>query len=385
MTVRKLEFGTAKAGAGEKAAGILRVGKGREAFTLGVAVVNGKREGEHVVAVANQHGGEVNGLESLRLFFEQVDPRRVAGSVFLVFSANPRAAMLGNEFYPEDVDAGTLEKFRGGRNREPGFDRNACRWNMNRRWPGEPDGTLVDRAVHEIWTRAVTARHRKASLFLDYHCHGRPSAVYAAFREDIDIGIASGIPVVIFTRSGSASVHRHRFSFSACLGAGIQSLTIELGGQGRMVPRSIEDGRRAIFNLLRFWGMLPGPGEYYPEPTIVLDPWRNDIEKRPYASPSYLFHKAGHDGLAVFRREPYGRVRKGDPVCHVVDPYTGRVVEEHRAGMSGVLSGSHEGGAVCRAGDNLFTVSIARWINPREHARKLDPDSFRGPGAKWTA
>lgn len=384
MSGRTISFGSASAGPGEKNRGILEVREGRKKASLGVAVVNGAREGEHAVAIANQHGGEINGIESLRLFYEQVNPRRMSGSVFLVFSANPRAAMLQNEFYPEDVDAGELKKFQGGKNREPGFDRHACPFNMNRRWPGAKGGYLVDRAVYEIWNRAILAPHRRASLLLDYHCHGTTSSIYCSYRQDLELALVSGSPAVIFTRSGAVGGHGRRYSRVACREAGIQSLTVELGGQNAMVPRSIEDGRRIIFNLLRFWGMLPENYEYYPDKTVCYDPWRNDVVKRSFASPSYEVGRAGKEGLLVPALEDSARVRRGQLLCHVTDPFTGRVVEEHRAGMAGALLNIGRGGAVCRSNDALYTVSMARWVDPREQLKKVRPEMFRGPRARWT-
>ena len=379
-----LKFGTATAARGQKAWGTLRVRAGRRQVSLGVAVIHGARPGEHVVALANQHGGEVNGVESLRLFVEQVDPRRMRGSVFVIPSANPRAAMLLNEFYPEDADAETLAKYQGGHYREPGFDRNACPYNMNRRWPGRKGGTLVDRMVYEIWNRAVMAPHRQASLFLDFHCHQSPSAIYAAYREDIELGIVSGAPVVTYTRSAQAG-SSHDYSRRACSAAGIQGLTVELGGQRAIHPRAVEDGRRILFNLLKFWGLLPGRPEYYPEPTLLLDPWRDDFCKpnRPANLRSNQRIFAGHAGLAVQHVFGGARVRKGRTVCHVVDPFSGRVVEEHRAAFTGVVLNNLRPEALCRKGERLATLARARRVDPVKVFRSLDPDALRGPSARW--
>lgn len=378
-----LSFGTAKAGRGHKAWGTLRVREGKKQVRLPVAVVNGQGDGEHVVVLANQHGGEVNGVEAIRLFVEQVDPRKMKGSVFLVPSANPRAAMMANEFYPEDADAEEIARYQGGRYREPGYDRNECPYNMNRRWPGEKgSGLIVDRVVHEIWTRAVIAPHRKASLLLDIHCHQSPSAIYSAFREDVAVGVASGCRHVIFTRSAYKPPHR-RYSRIACWNAGIQSLTVELGRQAVVDPVSVEDGRRIILNLLKFWGMAPGKVEYYPEPTLILDPWRNDVVDRKFARPSSCAYKARHRGLVVERKAGYDLVRQGELISHIVDPFSGRVVEECRAPMSGAVLTPCRGLAACERGDRVFSVSSCRKVDPVQYVKRLSPDDYRGPDAVW--
>lgn len=53
---------------------------------------------------------------------------------------------------------------------------------------------------YEIWNQAVLVSHRRASLVVDIHCHQFPSAIYAHRQEDVDVGVASGLPNVIHTR-----------------------------------------------------------------------------------------------------------------------------------------------------------------------------------------
>ena len=68
-----LEFGSAKAARGQKSWGQLRVREGKKSVRLPVVVIHGAAAGEHAVVLANQHGGEVNGIESIRRFAEEVD------------------------------------------------------------------------------------------------------------------------------------------------------------------------------------------------------------------------------------------------------------------------------------------------------------------------
>ena len=370
-----LQFGSAKARAGQKAWGQLRVREGKKQVRLPVAVINGRRDGEHVVMLANQHGSEYNGIESIRRFCEEVDPGKMRGSVFAVPSANPRAAMLVNEFFPEDVPPDEVSAYRSGRNRDASYDRNANPLNMNRRWPGQKgSGLLVDRMVYEIWNRAVMAPHRRASLFLDFHCHQSPSCIYAALPEDIDLAVASGIGAVIFTRS-LWQPPKLNYSRTACFNEGIMGLTVELGGQRAVNPVAVEAGRRGICNLLKFWGMLPGRLDL-PERTPILDPWRNDVETRKFTTLSYAQYNAVHPGIVAEFRHSFGKVRKGELVCHVTDPFTGRVVEEGRAPMTGVLYTPPMAEAVCERGQRLFAVCIAKSVRTVDYVRRLDPARY---------
>ena len=370
-----LQFGTAKARPGEKAWGRLIVKEKRKQVQLPVVVINGRSDGEHVVMIANQHGAEYNGIESIRRFCEEVDPRTLRGSVFAVPSANPQAAMLVNEFWPENVPKSKLPEFRRGRNLSASYDRHKNPYNMNRRWPGRKGATLVDRMVYEIWNRAIMAPHRRASLFLDFHCHQSPSTVYAAFREDIDLAVASGIGDVIFTRSAVNPPFR-AYSRMACYKEGIHALTVELGGQRTLDPTAVEAGRRLIENLLKFWGMLPGRLDL-PKETVILDPWRNDIEKRKFTRPSYAQYNARRRGIVFEYRHAFEAVRKGDLICHVTDPFTGKIVEQCRAAMSGVLYTPPRHEAVCEKGDRLFAISMFRKVSTKEYVKRLDPEKCR--------
>ena len=374
-----LQFGSAKAAPGEKAWGQLRVQEGKKRVRLPVCVVHGARPGEHVVALANQHGGEINGIEAIRRFAEDVDPRKLRGSVFLVPSANPRAALMANEFWDEGDEA--YAGYGGGPILDSDFDRNTCPYNMNRVWPGEKGtGRLVDRTIYELWSRAVLAPHRRASLVVDIHGHQNPSTVYSKNTWDTALGVASGIPTIINTRSGGRAGTAGR----TCWDAGIATITPELGKQFVLDAESIEIGRRALFNLLKFWGMLRGKPEY-PEWTEIVDPGRDGP-----GGPSQVVCKAPRQGITFAYRGPYERVRKGERICHITDVFTGRVAEELRAPRGGVITRifthGHRPLHVCKRGDVLFSVSESRRVRTRKFVAKLDPETLRrnpsGEGAR---
>ena len=373
-----LRLGTATAGPGRKAWGQLKVREGKKSVELPVCVVNGARDGQHIVVIANQHGGEINGVESVRLFCEEVDPGKLAGSVFLVASANPRAAMIQNEFWAEKKDE--FAKYSFGPILDSDFDRNKCPYNMNRIWPGRKGGLLVERMVYEIWNQAVMAPHRQASLLLDFHCAAEPSCVFASNAYNVALCAATGIECVINVRSPN----QKSISNKACFDHGIAVMTVELGGQYKFVPKSVEDGRRAIFNMLRFWDMLPGPPDW-PETTLVLDPWRNHFCKRQdgkdYVQPSYMACKAAAEGLVYPHVPNHASVKKGQIVCHIVDPFSGQIVEKCRAPMTGgiysIFTATHKPKYACGAGDVLFAVGAARSIRTAEFCTEMGPEPYR--------
>jgi len=369
-------LGTAKAAPGRKAWGRLNVAEGARKVSLGVAAINGAGAGPHVVVLANQHGSEINGIESIRRFVEQVDPRKLRGTVFAIASANPKAAMLMNECWPEGQDESLIQKRKGCPYIPEGGDRNSCAYNMNRKWPGRKgSGLLVERVVYEIWNRAVMAPHAKATLLMDLHCHQSPSSIYAACADDVPIGVASGVPNVIRTRSWGSG---RQYSYVACRNAGIRSMTVELGGQGVLDETSIEIGRRAIFNMLRFYGLLRDKPEFDAR-TQLLDPWRGEKEKLPKGKETWKQYEARHDGLVRVLARPFDSVRKGRTVAEILDPFTGQIVERCAAPMSGALYALRLPTLACRKGQRIFDVAAVRRVKPAEYLRSQDLGALRQP------
>lgn len=126
-----IQLGTAKARPGQKAWGQIHVREGRKYVRLPACVIHGARPGEHVVLLANQHGVELNGVEAIRRLCEEIDPKKLKGTVFAVPSANPRAAMLKQQAWIEDKPKGKSAD---------GQDHYRNPYNMNFQWPGKRGG-----------------------------------------------------------------------------------------------------------------------------------------------------------------------------------------------------------------------------------------------------
>jgi len=367
-----IRLGSASAARGEKAWGQLRIRQAGVSTALPVAVIVGEKDGPHAVFLANQHGAELNGFESIRRAVSDIDPARLKGSVFAVASANPRGAMLGESDWPEAYHEQLLAKHGKGPYKPiPGAKPSPYDLNMNRNWPGDKNGLFVRRVAHELWTHAVMADHGRAHLLVDLHSHQNRTAVYAEDAVATDLGVVSGVRNVVKTRfSGTVTT-----SNTVCRMHGIPSITIELQGQRKFVPASVEEGRIALLNLLKFYRMLPGKPRLGEEAWIV-DPWRDDETNKAVKTASNEKHFARRAGLFVPRKDTYDRIRKGDLLGEVVDAYTGRTLETHESGMTGILYGMHLSG-VCDKGDRLFVVASARKVRPRDYVRRLDPAKLR--------
>jgi predicted deacylase len=362
---RTVRFGTAQAAPGRKAWGHLHAREGKRRVSLAVGVINGRIPGEHVVLLANQHGVELNGVEVLRRLFEETNPREVRGTVFLVPSCNPVAALRNEQTWVEDP----RKIKRSGE--EAGY-RNE--YNMNFNWPGCRGASLVKRVCHEIWSQAVLAPHRRASLVVDIHCHQKDTAVYAHLHPAADLGVVAGIRNNIVTGETFKIVPNS----SACTREGIMGLCIELCGQGEFNPASIRDGLRAMRNLLKFWGVMSGRLDL-PEEAVVLDPWRSTRPQEKCRAASYATCKAPCAGLVVPRKGWYEMVKKGEVLCDILDPHTGRIAARCRSPRDGGIYMILSSRPAVKKGDAVFTVSLARMVKPAAHVAGLDPAKFRAP------
>lgn len=279
--------------------------------------------------------------------------------------------MLGEQCWPEEQHAKLVKSCGAGPYKSGKGDYRTA-YNFNWIWPGKKSGSLAQRVIYEAWNRAVMAPHRRADLLVDLHAFDiqTPTAVFAEDDVAVDLGVASGVPYVVKTRfANHKTIRVGAFtvvsSNTACRNVGVPAITIELSGQRAIVPGSVDQGIVALSNLLKHTGILSGR-PVLPERAYILDPWRNEFEDKKYAQPSYLEHPAKKAGIFVRRKRHYDRVKKGDLICEVVNPYTGQIVERGHAGMSGVIYGMHHLG-VCGRGDRLFTVSVARAVSPLDH------------------
>ncbi|MHC4871647.1 MAG: succinylglutamate desuccinylase/aspartoacylase family protein [Planctomycetota bacterium] len=342
-----LKFGTAKAGRGRKSLGKLYVKGKSNKITLPVAVINGKKEGNKAVIIANQHGREKVGVEALRRLYEKLDPKKFAGSLYLVFSCNPEAALRSWDCWPESMDE------------KDGLDY-YTKNNLNFSWTGNKDGRLSERVTSAIWDGAVTGDGIKPAIFVDVHCHGNPTAVYAEDRLAADIGVIGGAEVTVRTRqcdAVEAGRETHSGSNILCYKNGIPSITFELDNRTPYICNEVvTDGIRVLENILKFYNCINGK-PVYPEQVRVLDPWFTHFDKK------------AKKGDVSYRKDKYGYVKKGDVIVEVLDPRTGQIVQTCKAKMNGAIYAlTFE--PVCNKGDRLYGIAKVHKYNPALYAAK---------------
>ena len=135
--------GTAVARSGQKATGFIQVPGGVDAaLDIPVIVVNGSQPGPTLALLAGAHGTEYASIIALMKLAEAADPATVSGTLIVVPLLNV-ASFLQKVPHLNPVDGK----------------------NMNRLYPGKPDGTQTERALWAITKQVL----EKCDYLIDFH------------------------------------------------------------------------------------------------------------------------------------------------------------------------------------------------------------------------
>ncbi|WP_028062064.1 succinylglutamate desuccinylase/aspartoacylase family protein [Solirubrobacter soli] len=183
--------------------------------------------------------------------------------------------------------------------------------NLNRSFPGDPDGTYTDRLAHDIHSRLIAP----ADAFIDLHGGDLVEALepFALFADpgSRELALAMGLPYVVdYTESDALTG----------MSVATKGVIAEAGGAGRLeaaATKLLVDGTRNALKLLK---MLDG------EP----DPPRSRIVRR------FEWLYSTHAGFWVAHAATGEHVRAGQVLGEVRDLY-GDTLEEAVAPTDGVI------------------------------------------------
>src|SRR3990170_2683623 len=96
-------------------------------LSIPVHFIQGSESGPTLTVVAGQHGNEVHSTMAALNVLRRINPRELRGRVLIVPVANPVS-------FEHRVRATWIDALHGG-----------STGNMNRVWPGRPDGFLTER------------------------------------------------------------------------------------------------------------------------------------------------------------------------------------------------------------------------------------------------
>jgi N-alpha-acetyl-L-2,4-diaminobutyrate deacetylase len=288
-----------------------------------VAVVkNGT--GPTALLTGGNHGDEYEGPLALYELARTLDPDTVAGTVIIVPAMNYPAFCAGTRTSPVD------------------------RGNMNRSFPGRPDGTLTEK-IADYFQRDLLPR---ADLVLDFHSGGRTLDFlpWCAAHILADKRLEEKAFAAVEAFSAPWSVRMLEIDAvgmydTAAEEMGKVFVTTELGGGGTACAETVRIARRGVLNLLRHAGIVAG--EIERRPTRWLDMPSGDC-----------FAFAEESGMAETMVDLSEPVEKGAVIARIHRiGRTGLAPQEIRARMSGLLAARHFPGLV-KAGDCVAVIAL---------------------------
>ncbi|MEM9632102.1 MAG: N(2)-acetyl-L-2,4-diaminobutanoate deacetylase DoeB [Pseudomonadota bacterium] len=270
------------------------------------------------------HGDEYEGPIALQDLALNLEAEDISGRVIIVPAMNYPAFRAGSRTSPID------------------------RGNMNRSFPGKPDGTVTEKIADFFQTVLVPL----ADVVLDFHSGGKtldfvPFAS-AHVLENKQQQEACTAAVRAFNAPYTTimlEIDNVGMYDTAVEDQGKVFVTTELGGGGTSTARSVAIAKKGVRNVLRHAGILEGELEL--EPSVSLDMPDGDC---------FVFCE--DDGMIEPVVDLGDTVEQGQVVARVwATGRTGIAPIEYRAGRSGVLAARHFPGLV-KAGDCLAVVAV---------------------------
>ncbi len=280
---------------GSKAAGRPVIGETRDGspITLPVRIVHGASDGPVISLTGVIHGDELNGWAAINRICDGVDPTELSGTIVAFPLANPFAFATKSRASELDYE----------------------RLNLNRVFPGHPDGLITERVAAAIYSGGI----ERADFHIDFHeggydfiarylivkVSGDPTLDQRSLRMAQAFG--HGVPINRITMKPNDRILGRAGSSTTCAnGLGIPSICNELGGGGRLWPDHVTTSANGASNVMRDLGMLSG------EPVLEAnDQFIASASTWPRPKHGGFWEQIVHLGETVEEGALLGRIRNG--------------------------------------------------------------------------
>jgi predicted deacylase len=304
--VPPFSVGLLRAREGETVSGMLEIPAASDpGAQVPVTILRGTRPGPVLALVAGVHGYEYPPILALQKLRSQLDPQRLSGTLLLVHVAN-LPSFLGRTVYFSPID----------------------HKNLNRVFPGKPDGTTSQRIAHAITTQVID----RCDYLVDLHCGDgneslRPylylpvtgqARLDAVMRE---MALVWGLDHIVIERDRPRDPAASIYCSTTAVTRGKPALIVEDGYLGSSDPESIDRLVRGARSLMRHLKMLEGTPQRVSHP-VFLDPAQ--VLTSPATGILYPRVQRGH------------YVAKGALLATITD-FFGRQIAEVRSPSDGVV------------------------------------------------
>ena len=305
--MKPLVVGSVTARAGEKVSGFIDVPAGLDSGTrIPVTIVTGVAEGPVLALIAGTHGSEPSPILALQRVRTEIDARLLKGTVIIVQIAN-LPSFSERTIYRGPWDAK----------------------NLNRVFPGKPDGSASERIAHAITTHVID----RSDALVDMHSGDgnealRPYSYWNKLGVDDrvdtvarEMALAFGLDHIVIDRGRPRDVHASLYCSNTAHVRGKPAVTTEAGETGVPTEQMVALNVRGVFRVMRYFGMLPGPREM--------------VEHPRWIEPSEVLFSPG-TGLWHAAVRPDQQVEAGTLLGTLTD-YFGETIADVKSPLKGVV------------------------------------------------
>lgn len=227
-----------------------------EVVKVRYSVIHGSEDGPKIFINAGIHGHELTGIEVIRRLKPYLERRDIAGKVTLLPVSNP-------------ISFST-------RQRKTIYDNK----DLNRCFPGNPEGTFTDKLAYEIFNEIVNNQ----DYGIDLHTgpEGRVLLPHTRIRKCKRINQVKVLSKVFGTLIAMSPDGEGSMLTSCATNQGIPTLGVELGEAYKIDEYFVKAGFFGVVNTLRYIGILDGAANVLDKQFILNE--RHDV-------------KAQHNGL----------------------------------------------------------------------------------------
>jgi predicted deacylase len=294
---------------GESVSDFLPVPDGVDDGTrIPVTVIHGVEPGPVLALIAGTHGYEYAPIIALQWMRAQIRPANLSGTVLLVHIAN-LPSFLGRTVYYSPVDGK----------------------NLNRVYPGKPDGTVSERIAHIITTEVID----RADYVVDLHCGDGNEALrpYTYWQKSgnpqVDeasrkLALAFGVDHIVIDTGGPTDPKASIYTSTTAITRGKPAITTETGQLGQTKFDEVALAMRGVQGLLMQLEMMATLSEPLPSEQVV---W---LDK-------YEVVRSPETGVFHARVEPGHTVAKGTLLGTLSDFFGNKLADIH-APLAGMVN-----------------------------------------------
>ena len=269
-----------------------------EGYRMPATLIAGSRPGKSLLITAGTHSCEFPSIPAAVRLAKEIEPKQICGNIMIIHCVNTSGfRQLTDAFVPED----------GG--------------NLNRDFPGDPDGSCPER-IAAFFIRRIFPH---VDFVADLHSGGLHEALtpclFFPYKKQVReqaLAAARALDIPYLVRSTNG----HGIPGWAALSMGIPSLLLERGGLGLTDPECCTAYYRDMRLLMEHLGILP----YDLSPVC---------KKHIYEEAVYL--TAGEDGLWYPMITENQIVHKNDLLGYVEDFWGNRKAEYYAQADGTVL------------------------------------------------